>query len=150
MVLIDGVESFDQAANSLVAIVKITPESPFFVTSGEFVGVGGERNAGGVPSWVAIEYMAQTAAALVCRLEHVENPDAPSKPGLLLGTRRLALDLPRFEEGSTYHVSALRVYSDALAAAFDCKITDDGGREVATAVLNAYRPDDFSSFLSSL
>jgi len=150
MVLINGVESFDQEKKSLAAFVKITPESPFFVTSGELVGDGGERNSGGVPSWVAIEYMAQTAAALVCRMEHVENPGAPSKPGLLLGTRRLVLDLPRFDEGSTYHVRAELAYYDAAVAAFDCRIADDSGQVVATAMLNAFRPDDIFSFLSSL
>ena len=149
MVLIDGVESFDQKKGSLGAFVKITAESPFFVAGGELAGDGEARIGGGVPSWVAIEYMAQTAAALVSRLEHVDDPGASPKPGLLLGTRRLVLDLPRFDEGSTYHVRAEVAYSDASAAAFDCKITDDAGRVVSTAVLNAYRPDDFSSFLSS-
>ena len=135
MVLIDGVESFDDAGRSLVAVVKITPESPFFVPGG------------GVPSWVAIEYMAQAAAALVGRYDQLTAPGAPPRPGFLLGTRRLSLDLERFEEGATYRIFAGENFSDGDAAAFECRISDSSGKVVSSAILNAFRPWDLSEFL---
>jgi len=135
MVLIDDVESFDAEQRSLSAVVRITPASPFFVR-------GGGAARGGVPSWAAIEYMAQTSAALTGRLELVVSPDAQPRPGFLLGTRRLVLDLERFEDGESYHVRAVMVYSDGATAAFDCTITDGSGRVVASASLNAFRPPD--------
>lgn len=136
MVLIDGVEHFDPETKTLTAKVSITPEQIFHF--------GAE---GGVPNWVAIEYMAQTSAALAgCYDRHVA-PDRPVRPGLLLGTRRLDLKLDRFESGRTYHVTASNAFWDADAAAFDCAIRDDAGEVVATATLNAYRPSDFGQFL---
>ena len=85
MVLIDEVESFDAASKRLTVRVTITPEQIFF-----FKGLDG------VPNWVAIEYMAQASAALAgCWDKHVA-PDLPARPGLLLGTRKLELNLAKF------------------------------------------------------
>lgn len=136
MMLIDAVESFDPEAKTLTAKVAITPEQIFYF---------GERD--GVPNWVAIEYMAQTSAALAgCYDKHV-NPDQPARPGLLLGTRKLDLKLDRFASGKVYHVTATNAFWDADAAAFECAIRDDEGAVVATATLNAYRPPDLENFL---
>jgi len=136
MTLIDEVESFDPEAKTLTAKVTITPAQIFHFGAEE-----------GVPNWVAIEYMAQASAALAgCHDRHVA-PDAPARPGLLLGTRRLELKLDRFETGRTYRVTATTAFWDQDAAAFDCLIRDDAGEVVATATLNAYRPPDFEGFL---
>ena len=82
MLLIDAVEEFDPEAKSLTARVTVAPGQIFFVA--------GPDGAGGVPNWVAIEYMAQTCAALAgCWDRHVA-PDRPARPGLLLGTLMFA------------------------------------------------------------
>ena len=134
MVLIDEVESFDFEKKRLVARVTITEKQLFYT-------------AGGVPNWVAIEYMAQTAAALVGYYDRHVAPGQPVRPGLLLGTRKLDLKLERFEAGKTYHVVAENAFSDSDAASFVCRIEDDTGETVATANLNAYRPPDMEQFL---
>ncbi|MGN0845791.1 MAG: 3-hydroxylacyl-ACP dehydratase [Kiritimatiellia bacterium] len=136
MVLIDAIESFDAETKTLTARVAITPGQIFHF---------GELD--GVPNWVAIEYMAQTSAALAGRYDREVAPEKPSRPGLLLGTRKLDLRLARFEAGKTYHVTATNAFWDADAAAFECAIRDDAGEVVATATLNAYRPPDFEGFL---
>ena len=69
------------------------------------------------------------------------------RPGLLLGTRKLVLGLDRFEAGRTYHVTAVNAFWDADAASFECTVRDESGAEVASAVLNAYRPPDLEGFL---
>ena len=134
MVLIDGVESFDAAEERLVARVTITENQLFYT-------------AGGVPNWVAIEYMAQAAAALVGCHDNLVAPDRPVRPGLMLGTRKLDLKLARFEAGKTYRIMAERVFSDADAASFACSIEDEAGVTVATATLNAYRPPNMEQFM---
>jgi predicted hotdog family 3-hydroxylacyl-ACP dehydratase len=132
MVLIDSVESFDAEAKRLTARVTIGENQLFFTGDG-------------VPNWVAIEYMAQTAAALVgCHDRYDGNP---ARPGLLLGTRRLELKLEKFEVGRTYRIIAENVFGDSDAASFACTIEDDDGKTVATASLNAYRPPDMEQFL---
>ena len=134
MVLIDGVESFDAAAMRLVARVTIREGQLFYAE-------------GGVPNWVAIEYMAQAAAALVGYHDKHLAPDLPVRPGLMLGTRKLDLKLARFEAGTTYRVVAENVFNDADAASFACSIEDEAGETVATANLNAYRPPDMEQFM---
>lgn len=134
MALIDAVESFDADVRRLVARVSIDDASPFF-------------SDGAVPGWVAIEYMAQTAAALAGCWDRTIRPDSPPRPGLLLGTRRLTLGLDAFKAGRTYFVTAVNEFNDDEAASFSCSISDDAGAVVASAVLNAYRPPDFARFL---
>ena len=134
MVLIDGIESFDAAEKRLVARVTITENQLFYT-------------AGGVPNWVAIEYMAQAAAALVGCHDKYLAPDRPVRPGLMLGTRKMELRLTRFEAGKTYHIMAENVFNDADAASFACSIEDEAGTTVATATLNAYRPPNMEQFM---
>lgn len=134
MVLIDAVESFDAEAKRLVARVTIGENQLFF-------------DGQGVPNWAAIEYMAQTAAALVGYYDRHVAPGQPARPGLLLGTRRLDLKLARFEAGKTYRIVAENAFSDSDAASFVCRIDDEAGETVATANLNAYRPPDMEQFL---
>ena len=134
MVLIDEVESFDFEKKRLVARVTITEKQLFYT-------------AGGVPNWVAIEYMAQAAAALVGYHDKHLAPDLPVRPGLMLGTRKLDLKLARFEAGKTYRIVAENVFNDADAASFACRIEDEAGETVATANLNAYRPPDMEQFM---
>lgn len=136
MLLLDAVESFDPQSRTLTARVVVTP--------GQVALFG---DAEGVPNWVAIEYMAQASAALAgCYDRHVA-PERAARPGLLLGTRRLDLGPARFEAGRVYHVTAVNAFWDADAAAFACAVRDDQGNEVASATLNAYRPQDFRGFL---
>ena len=134
MVLIDAVESFDAEAKRLTARVTIGENQLFF-------------DGDGVPNWVAIEYMAQTAAALVGYYDKHVAPGQPIRPGLLLGTRKLDLKLERFETGKTYRIVAENAFSDSDAASFACRIEDEAGETVVTANLNAYRPPDMEQFL---
>ena len=134
MVLIDAVESFDAEAKRLVARVTINARQLFF-------------DGQGVPNWAAIEYMAQTAAALVGYYDKHVAPNQPARPGLLLGTRKLDLKLAHFEAGKTYRIVAENAFNDSDAASFVCRIEDEAGTTVATANLNAYRPPDMEQFL---
>lgn len=136
MLLLDAVETFDPEVKTLTARVVVTPEQAELF--------GGDAY---VPNWVAIEYMAQASAALAgCYDRHVA-PDRAARPGLLLGTRKLDLKLKNFVVGGVYHVTAVNAFWDADAAAFACVVRDAAGNEVASATLNAYRPQDFKGFL---
>ena len=141
MVLVDAVESFDPEAKRLTARVTVTPAQIFHFDP------GADGAEAGVPNWVAIEYMAQTCAALAGYWDRHVAPDQPARPGLLLGTRKLTLGLDRFAAGQVYHVTAVNAFSDSDAASFECFIADDSGTEVASAILSAYRPPDLETFL---
>lgn len=126
MVLIDEIVAFDPAEGSLTAAVVARREW--------------------CENWVAIELMAQTAAALAGKVDRAEGYAGPARPGFLLGTRRLELAIDRFEVGERYLITAKCAFSDAETASFDCEVTRNG-QTVAKASLNAYRPQDVLGFM---
>lgn len=132
MMLIDSVEEFSPEDRRVVVGVTIRRDSMF-------------AGPDGVPAWVAIEYMAQASAALVGLYDHVCG--SVPRPGLLLGTRRLELSAGSFAIGEKYKVSAVNAFEDAEAAAFECEIRNSTGTVMASASLNAYRPQDIAAFL---
>lgn len=122
MVLIDGIESVDLDSCTVVAS---------FTAREEWRG-----------NWFALEYMAQTAAALAGVFDRAAGLPA-GRPGFLLGTRRLDLGLEEFVPGMKYRVKAVREYEDGDSAAFACEIREfDAGDDApsCTATLTAYRP----------
>lgn len=129
MVLIDEVVSYAGDEQKLTAAVTVKP--------------------GWCENWTAIEFMAQTAAALVGRIDREEHPGETPRPGFLLGSRRLELRLERFAVGARYLVTAQAVFSDGAAASFACEILSPAGECVARATLNAFRPDSLADFLAT-
>jgi predicted hotdog family 3-hydroxylacyl-ACP dehydratase len=94
----------------------------------------------GVPSWVGIEYMAQTA----CTYSGLDEARAGKRPsiGLLLGSRRFKAEAPYFTVGSQLRVHAeLVLRDDTDLVAFSCTIAT-GGHVLARADVKAYRPKD--------
>jgi predicted hotdog family 3-hydroxylacyl-ACP dehydratase len=132
MILIDGLLTHE--TDSLVTWVQIGPDSPFF-----------DEALGGVPNYVAIEYMAQSIAALAgleakCRGE-------PIRVGFLLGSRKLALHAPLFKAGKTYQTKVTRLYQeDSGLAVFDCQILD-ADLLVASANVNVFQPQDTQAYV---
>ena len=94
----------------------------------------------GVPAWVGLEYMAQTA----CAYSGVDEARAGQPPsiGLLLGTRRYESQVDSFAPGTRLRIRAdlvLRDENDLVA--FNCTI-DDGARPLARGDIKALRPRD--------
>ncbi len=129
MILLSGYYPPDASSDTVEAWVAISKESPFF-----------EPESGGVPSCVAAEYMAQTMA--LCTGLYRERKGLPPKVGFLLGTRRLSLKLECFAAGARYRIRVQPLFSDEEFGSFACTIHDEAtGREVASALMNAYQPE---------
>jgi predicted hotdog family 3-hydroxylacyl-ACP dehydratase len=99
-----------------------------------------QDDAGRVPPWIALEYMAQCAAAhsgLVWR-KHGESP----KVGFLLGSRRVTFHSDGFSKGQRLQVSAIRVWGRATGmVVFDCRVEDEAsGALLVEGRLNCYTP----------
>jgi len=98
----------------------------------------------GVPAWVGIEYMAQTASVYAGVPE--ANAGIPASICLLLGARRFRAEEPFFAIGARLRVFAeLLLHDDNDLAAFGCVIYCDQGRGervVARGDIKAYRPKD--------
>jgi predicted hotdog family 3-hydroxylacyl-ACP dehydratase len=94
----------------------------------------------GVPAWVGMEYMAQTA----CAYSGVARAREGLKPGisLLLGTRAYTAHVPVFKLGKRLLVSArLLVRDDDDLAVFQCDIRDAANNdELAVGDIKAIRP----------
>ena len=124
MILLDAaVEYGDDAVRTSV---HITGDAPFM-------------RDGRVPSYVGIEYMAQTIG--VFQGVHALEQGKPVRVGFLLGTRKLLLHAPFFEIGDRLAVEARLQYSDGQIGSFDCRISR---REtlVAEARLTVYDTRD--------
>ena len=91
--------------------------------------------AGLVPSWVAIEYMAQCAAVHGGLLARARGEG--SRPGLFVGSRRLAFRCAHFAPGTALRVSARFAAGRGDTLAFDCAVEDPaGGPPLAEGRLN--------------
>lgn len=107
------------------AEVDITANSSFF-SAGK-----------GVPAWIGVEYMGQTAALIAGYQQ--QHGLLGARMGFLLGTRRYHTAQPWFSMGACLRVDCVQaaVVGETLAT-FDCKITDEG-EEIATARLSVFR-----------
>lgn len=128
MALVDRVMSYRD--NFIHCQTQICAHSPFC-------------DNGAVPSYVGIEYMAQTVAVwngLTAR-------GYGNKPriGFLLGTRRLELSLAAFKVGEVLDVYGATQYMDEEMGSFECWIEVKGNRAVQ-AKLSFYVPKE--NFLS--
>ncbi len=85
MVLID--DAIEAGADWVLAGVRIGEDSPFY-----------DPELGGVPSWVGIEYMAQTVA-LFSGIQ-TKRAAREIKVGLLVGVRRYQAETVRFPLGA--------------------------------------------------
>lgn len=92
---------------------------------------------GSVPSYIAIEYMAQALAAWNGLMSKRQG-DSP-KIGFLLGVRRLELDVPSFNIGEVLDVYGNVLYIDGAMASFECWVDLEGKRAVH-AGMNVFQP----------
>lgn len=122
MILIDEIISYSE--DSLVASVTITDSSLF----------GDKTN--GVPTWVGIEYMAQTVAAWAGVQARISNE--PIKLGFLLGTRQYIVQQNYFAIGSKLLITVEQTYNENGMGVFECQIAEN--QMIVKAALTVYRP----------
>ncbi len=102
----------------------------------------------GVPVWVGMEYMAQTACAYSGVNQAREGK--PPSISLLLGTRSYQAQVPVFKLGTRLIISATLVMrDDDDLAVFNCSITDEAtGAPLASGDIKAIRPRDLQGLIA--
>ena len=101
---------------------------------------------GEVGAWVGVEYMAQAVAAHAGFA--ARQRDEPVRVGFLLGTRRYVCSVPAFAVGSVLHIHVHRaLQGENGLGAFDCRIVDSSGAELASATITVFQPPDVETFL---
>jgi predicted hotdog family 3-hydroxylacyl-ACP dehydratase len=129
MILLD--ELIDWSAERLTAGVVIHPAQPFF-------------GCDGVPTHVAVEYMAQACGAYA-GIEALKSGRMP-RVGLFLGTRNFAATQPWFRDGDQLRVTATVVYREDDMGVFDCLVAEATVNNIlASARLTVYQPPDGST-----
>ncbi len=86
------------------------------------------RDASGrVPAWIALEYMAQCAAADGSLRRRARG--LPLEPALLIGSRRVTFRCSYFDAAQCLEVTARRSAGRRELLAFDCAVFDARGGE---------------------
>ena len=128
MLLVDRVVAWDAAS----ATVSASPSAE-----------GWYAEAGGMPSRIGIELMAQAIAAHVSIVAWSKGE--PPKKGVLLGARAYRATRPHFAVSSELIVKATRAFSDDSGmGAYDCTI-----EKAAKARILVFEPPDFEAFIKA-
>jgi predicted hotdog family 3-hydroxylacyl-ACP dehydratase len=134
MILIDEVVA--RQTDEIVVSVTIRPKCLFFQA---------DR---GMPSHVALEWMAQACAAFAG--SEAIDEGRPVKVGFFLGTRDFRADRRWFAAGERLYVRARLAYRDDEMANFNCEVMGSSETPpLAKASLNVYQPHDLSKLIGS-
>ena len=132
MILIDSLltHSEDEAQCG----VTITEQSPFFSPA-----------FNGVPSYIGVEYMAQSIAAYAGALANDENK--PVKIGFLIGTRKYQTYQPCFKNGSKLTIEVKKLYQEESGlSVFECQIVACETL-LCQAKINVFQPENPLEFI---
>lgn len=102
---------------------------------------------GGVPSWVGLEYLAQTAAVwlgLDC-----ERHNRAVQPAFLVSSRSYNAEQPVFALGETLRISVSPDLIDGSLVAFSGHIHDQQGALLVEAMFAAFQPEDPEAYLEA-
>lgn len=133
MILLDELLSFE--AENGVCSLEITEASLLYSDSLQ-----------GVPSYVGIEYMAQSIAAYANANEIKQGRKV--EIGFLVSSRKYKCDRSVFIKGTKLMINVERLYRDESGlSAFDCSILENNN-EIATARINVFQPDNPANFLA--
>ncbi len=128
MFLLDRIRDYDLNEKSITTEIDITRDNLFY-----------EEELGGVPVWVAFEYMAQSVSALsgIYGRSKGENP----KTGFILSVNGFEADVPVFKQGKTVVVNVQEKIRVDQAVTFD-GVAMVGNKVVVTSKINTVEVDD--------
>lgn len=128
MLLLDRVQSYSVETVTITTEIDISRDSFFY-----------EEELGGVPAWVAFEYMAQSISALsgIYGRSKGEKP----KVGFIMSVSGFKSDIAAFKEGDKVVVTVHETIRMDSAVTFD-GIASIDGKTVVTATLNTVEVDN--------
>jgi len=133
MILLDQLVGFSE--NNASCCCTITGQSLFFDTT-----------LNGVPSYVGLEYMAQSIAAYANANELSQNRAV--EIGFLVSSRKYKCEFSVFKRGMVLTINVEKIYKDESGlSAFDCNIFIKD-QQVSSARINVYQPENPKQFLA--
>lgn len=121
MIFVDHVVEFGE--DYAITQLTVRPELMFF-------------EAQGLPSWSAIEIMAQTISVFAGH--HGQENQQPPQVGYLLGTRKMQLPVSHFTLGSVLTIKAQQLYLHEGLGQFQCELQYE--QHCISALLSVYQP----------
>lgn len=128
MLLLDRIVSADLEQVQIATEVDISDRCMFFAES-----------FGGVPVWIAFEYMAQSVSALT-GLFGLQTGTLP-RMGFILSVTNFCADESVFLQGTTVRVEVRQTLRVDMTVTFEGKVLV-GGKVIARATINACEVDD--------
>lgn len=124
MCLLDRIVAVD--GGSLLAEVTPAPEAMF-------------ANAGSIPGWVGLEWLAQAVAAWA-GWQAAARGEAPAV-GFLIGSRRFETAVEGFATNETFHIAVrLDFHADNGLGQFAGEVRHNHGTRLAQGTLTIYQP----------
>ena len=134
MFLLDRVRDYDLKENSITTEIDISRDNLFY-----------EEELGGVPAWVAFEYMAQSVSALSGL--HGRAKGEKPKAGFIMSVSGFKADIPVFKSSETVVINVLENIRMDKAVTFEGSAMVNGTLAV-TVKLNTVEVDDPKSSLN--
>jgi predicted hotdog family 3-hydroxylacyl-ACP dehydratase len=128
MLLLDRVQNYSLEDVNITTEIDISRNSLFY-----------EDDLGGIPAWVAFEYMAQSISALSGIYGRTKG-DKP-KVGFIMSVSGFKADIPVFKDGETVVVTVHETVRMDKAVTFD-GVAKVGDKIAVTATLNTVEVDD--------
>ena len=128
MLLLDRVQNYSLEDVNITTEVDISRNNLFY-----------EDDLGGIPAWVAFEYMAQSISALSGIYGRTKG-DKP-KVGFIMSVSGFKADIPVFKDGETVVVTVHETVRMDKAVTFD-GVAKVGDKVAVTATLNTVEVDD--------
>lgn len=128
MLLLDRVQNYSLEDVNITTEIDISRNSLFY-----------EDDLGGIPAWVAFEYMAQSISALSGIYGRTKG-DKP-KVGFIMSVSGFKADIPFFKDGETVVVTVHETVRMDKAVTFD-GVAKVGDKIAVTATLNTVEVDD--------
>jgi predicted hotdog family 3-hydroxylacyl-ACP dehydratase len=128
MALLSRVLQYDFEEESLVSEVDIRETDLFFDAERE-----------GVPSWIGIEYMAQSIAALSGIRRRMKLGEEP-QIGFIMSVRDFTTRVAMFAPRQTLRVEVRKIFHEGDVASFACNIGENGAAQVH-AIINTVEAD---------
>lgn len=136
MIFIKDIKSVDVDKGTLTAVIEISETDIIY-----------QQEINGIPSYTALEYMAQAIGCFVGYYDLHKFPDKKPGVGFVLGTRKLTINEPVLFKGSMYYVDVKALFCDENIASFECLLYNVKNETIAEAIVNAYRPSDIQTFM---
>ena len=128
MLLLDRVQNYSLEDVNITTEIDISRNSLFY-----------EDDLGGIPAWVAFEYMAQSISALSGIYGRTKG-DKP-KVGFIMSVSGFKADIPVFKDSETVVVTVHETVRMDKAVTFD-GVAKVGDKIAVTATLNTVEVDD--------